>query len=125
MLIRYTDVMFPTAPPGATSTPLPGPINTPFINPTSIQGLFPASRFGDINTLINIISPLLTIGAALLFGAMLLRAAYLWLSAGDDMEKIAEAKRIMTYAIIGMIIIISAYTIVRLIGFIFKVEIPL
>jgi hypothetical protein len=117
--------MFPTIPPGATATPTPAPTNTPFINPTSLPGMFPAARFADISTLTNIISPLLTIGAALLFGVMMLRAAYLWLSAGDDMEKIAEAKRIMTYAIVGIIIIVSAYTLVKLIGFIFKVEIPL
>ncbi len=115
--------MFPIPPATPTLTPLP--TATPFIDPSSIQGMFPAARFVDIGTLMNIISPLLTIGAALLFGVMLLRAAYLWLSAGDDMERIAEAKRIMTYAIIGIIIIISAYTIVRLIGFIFKVDIPL
>lgn len=98
---------------------------TPFINPTSIVTLFPAARFTDVSTLVNIIAPLATIGASLLLGGMLARAAFLVLTAGAEAEKMEEAKKTATFAVIGIIIIISAFLIVKLIGFIFKIEIPL
>lgn len=98
---------------------------TPFINPSSIQDIFPAAKYTDISVLLNIITPLLTIVAALLFGGMFAKAAFMVLTAGDDQEQIGQAKQTATYAVIGIIIILSAYLIVKLIGFIFKVEIPL
>ena len=101
------------------------PTPTPFINPTSIQSLFPAARFTDLGTLLNIVTPLLTILAVLILGAMLGRAALLILTAGEDPEKVAQAKQTATYAVIGIIIIVSAYFLVKLLGLMFQVNIPL
>ncbi len=101
------------------------PTPTPFINPTSIQSMFPAARFTDLGTLLNVVTPVLTILAALILGAMLGRSALLILTAGDDPDKVAQARQTATYAFIGIMIIISAYFIVKLIGVIFQVNIPL
>lgn len=98
---------------------------TPFINPTSIQSMFPAARFTDLGTLLNVVTPLFTILAALILGGMLGRSALLILTAGDDPEKVGQARQTATYAFIGIIIILSAYFIVKLIGTIFQVDIPL
>ncbi|MBP7967467.1 hypothetical protein KAZ66_04305 [Candidatus Woesebacteria bacterium] len=98
---------------------------TPFINPTSIQSMFPAARFTDLGTLLNIVTPTLTFLAVLILGGMLGKAAFTILTAGDDPEKISQAKQTITYSVIGIIIIVSAYFIVKLIGTIFQVDIPL
>lgn len=98
---------------------------TPFINPTSIQTMFPAARFTDLGTLLNVVTPLFTILAVLILGGMLGRSAWLILTAGDDPEKVAQARQTATYSFIGIMIIISAYFIVKLIGTIFQVDIPL
>lgn len=97
----------------------------PLINPTSIQNMFPAARFTDLGTLLNIVTPILTILAVLILGGMLGRSALLILTAGDDAEKVAQARQTATYAVIGIIIIVSAYFIVKLVGVIFQVNIPL
>ncbi|MDO8626083.1 MAG: Ig-like domain-containing protein [Candidatus Magasanikbacteria bacterium] len=49
---------------------------------------------------------------------LILYAGYLWMTAGGNEEKIAEAKKLITNAVIGLAIILSAYAIV---GFIFKI----
>ncbi|CAN5244995.1 hypothetical protein BH09PAT2_BH09PAT2_11510 [soil metagenome] len=102
-----------------------GETSPPLINPSSIQNIFPASRFTDLSTLLGVVTPLITIIAALILGGMLGRSALLILTAGDDPEKITQAKQTATYAIIGIIIIISAYFIVKLVGVIVQVNIPL
>lgn len=94
---------------------------TPFINPTT----FPAARFTNLGTLINIFTPLLMVGAALLFGGMLLFMAYKWLTAGSDEDQVAQARNIGTYAVLGIIIILSAYVAVKLIGFVLGIDIPI
>ncbi len=101
------------------------PSPTPFINPTSIQNMFPAARFTDLGTLLNIVTPVLTFLAVLLLGGMLGKAAFTILTAGDDPEKVGQARQTATYAFIGIMIIISAYFVVKLIGTIFQVDIPL
>ena len=92
---------------------------TPFVNPTT----FPASRFGDINTLIGIVVPTLTIAAAVLFGAMLMWAGYQVLTAAGEPEKIQQAQQTSIYAVVGILVVITAFLIVRLLAFIFGLEI--
>ncbi|HRN70149.1 MAG TPA: hypothetical protein PLS49_03095 [Candidatus Woesebacteria bacterium] len=97
------------------------PTVTPYINPTT----FPAARFGDINTLTGLMTPLLMTGAALLFGGMLLLMAYKWLTAGSDQEQVTQARNIGTYAVLGLILVLTAYVIVKIVGFILGINIPI
>jgi hypothetical protein len=103
-------------------TPTPTPTPTNFINPT----LFPAARFADIGTIMNILNPIIMLIAAFLFGAMLISAGYTYLTAGGDPEKIKKAKSTMTWAFGGVFIIVIAYLIVKLVSFILGINsIPL
>lgn len=97
------------------------PTVTPYINPST----FPAARFGDINTLTSLITPLLMTGAALLFGGMLLLMAYKWLTAGSDQEQVVQARNIGTYAVLGLILVLTAYLIVKVVGFVLGINIPI
>lgn len=85
----------------------------------------PIARLSDIGTLINILSPLLMVGAALLFGGMLLLMAYKWMTAGSDQEQVAQARNIGTYAVLGLVIVLVAYLLVKIIGFVLGIEIPI
>lgn len=91
---------------------------TPLINPTT----FPAARFANVGVFLNIFIPLVTMIAALIFGAMLLWGAYTYLTAGDNAENISKAKKILVWSIIGIVFIISAALIVRIAGAVLNVN---
>lgn len=97
----------------------PSPSITPLINPTT----FPAARFGTISNLMSILTPMIMLLAALIFGGMLFRAAYKIITASGDPEKIADARRTVSWAVVGIIVISLSYFLVRLVGLIFNVTI--
>lgn len=81
----------------------------------------PIAKFGDIGTIINLIVPLLMSGAALLFLIMLLRAAFKIITAGGDPNQVSAAQKMMTFAVVGLVIVISSYTLIRIVGYVFQV----
>ena len=85
----------------------------------------PLVQWANLGTLINILTPLATIGAALLFGGMLLLMAYKILTAGGDAEQVAEGQRIGTYAVLGLAVVIFGYLLVKVIGFVLGINIPI
>lgn len=85
----------------------------------------PGAKLADIGTLVNLLTPLLMGGAALLFGGMLLLMAYKWLTAGSDQEQVAQARNIGTYAVLGLIIVLVAYLVVKLVGYVLGINIPI
>lgn len=92
-------------------------ISDPLQNPLAI--------FGNIASILNLVLPLVTIAAALLFLIMLFRAAFTILTGAGTAENVAKAQKTVTNAVIGLILIISAYTIVRLVAKVLKLDIPL
>ncbi len=94
---------------------------TPYINATT----FPAARFGNISNLTGLIAPLLMTGAALLFGGMLLLMAYKWLTAGSDQDQVTQARNIGTYAVLGIVLVLGAYVIVKIVGYVLGIQIPI
>jgi len=93
---------------------------SPIINPTT----FPASRFANINILLGILIPLAFIIAGLIFGSMLIVVAYTILTAAGDQEKIQKAQNTATFAVIGIVVVVVAALLVRLLGFITGIPIP-
>jgi hypothetical protein len=81
----------------------------------------PVAKFGDIATLLNVLLPLITIGAAFIFLIMLLYGAFTWLTAGDNAENVKKAQKLLVNAVLGLIIILFSYVIVKIIGLIFKI----
>ena len=64
--------------------------------------------------------------AAFLFGGMFIFAGYTYLTAGGDPEKIKKAQSTATYASLGIVVIVVAYLIVKLVSFILGINsIPL
>lgn len=85
---------------------------------------FRPARFGNINEMVGLLIPLLTIIAVIVFGAMLLSAGYTVITAGGEPEKMQEAQKTATNAIIGILIIVLAGLIVGVLGFLFNIQIP-
>jgi len=95
-------------------------IPTPLINPNT----FPAVRFANISTILGVLIPVLYILGGLVFGWMLIWAAYLVIIAGGEKEKIQKAQQTATFAVIGILFIIVASVFVNLFGFITNIDFP-
>ncbi|OGK26766.1 hypothetical protein A3C28_01835 [Candidatus Roizmanbacteria bacterium RIFCSPHIGHO2_02_FULL_39_9] len=95
---------------------------TPFIvDPTT----FPPAQVATIANLLNVIIPLLNIGAALLLLLMLLYGAFTWITAGGNPENLKRAQKIITFAVFGLFIVLLSYLGVKLITIIFNINVPI
>lgn len=94
---------------------------TPFINETT----FPAAKFSNIGTVLNLILPVLMIGAVLIFFVMIVRAGFTILLGAGKADELAKATKTIVTAIFGLLLVIASYTIVKIIGVIFNINIPL
>lgn len=98
------------------------PTTTPFIiNETS----FPPAKIATFAHLLNVILPLLTIGAALLLLIMLIYGGFSWITSGDNPESLKKAQKTITFAIFGLIVVILSYLAVKLISIIFNIQTPI
>ncbi|PIS15934.1 hypothetical protein COT62_01065 [Candidatus Roizmanbacteria bacterium CG09_land_8_20_14_0_10_41_9] len=85
---------------------------------------FPPARIGNIGEILNTVLPLLMLGAALLFLVMFLFAGFQWLTAGGSTDNTKKAQKTMTFAVLGLVIVVISYTAVKLIGFILQIRLP-
>ncbi|MBI4008683.1 hypothetical protein HY357_00445 [Candidatus Roizmanbacteria bacterium] len=96
-------------------------IPTPFvIDPTT----FPPARIASLASLLNVILPLLSIGAALLLLIMMLYGGFTWITSGENPENIKKAQKTITFSAFGLFIVILSYVIVKLITIIFNIKAP-
>lgn len=96
------------------------PTITPFINPTS----FAPAKFMNIGIIYSLIAPLLMVGAAILFLVTIISAAFTYFTAGGNSENIKKAQKSLMFAILGLVFVISAYLIMKLIAFVFNLTLP-
>lgn len=95
------------------------------INAATLPTYFPpAAYFNSIGGIVNVLVGVVMVIAALVFGGMLLYAAYLIITAGGNPDNIETAKKTATYALIGLVIMVMGYTIVRLIAWILNIQLP-
>jgi hypothetical protein len=83
---------------------------------------FPPACITDLSKLSNVLLPLVYIGAALMLLGLFIYAAFLYIQSSGDPTAVKEAQQTMSYAVLGIIVIIVAYVLVRLIAYI--VDIP-
>ncbi|MCX7955986.1 MAG: hypothetical protein N2593_02700 [Patescibacteria group bacterium] len=83
---------------------------------------FAPAKISSISTFVNIFLPLLTAGAALACLIMAFYGAYLYLTNGDKPDVLKKAQGIIIYAFIGLIIVISSFVAVQLLGKIFGID---
>ncbi|GAB4218792.1 MAG: hypothetical protein Fur009_1740 [Candidatus Microgenomates bacterium] len=82
---------------------------------------FAPAKISSISTLLNIVLPLLTAGAALITLSLALYGAFMYLTNGDKPDVLKKAQAIIIYAFIGLIIVIVSFVAVQLIGKIFNI----
>jgi hypothetical protein len=81
-----------------------------------ISQSFAPAKITTIATLLNIVLPLLTTGAGLIFLVMALLGGFNVLTHGDNPDALKKAYGTITYAILGLLIVIISFVAVRLIG---------
>lgn len=83
---------------------------------------FAALNFWSVGRLVNLAVPLTIAfgaGVCLLF---MLFGAYSYVMSGGEEKKITDATHTMTYAAVGLVVIVLAYTIVRTVLFATKIN---
>lgn len=101
------------------------PTATPIINPTTFPTIFPAARFSTLSSLLNVIVPNLMIGAAVILFIMITLGGFSYVQSHGNPENLKKAQALFLYSLIGFIIVISSFLIIKLIGSIFNLgELP-
>lgn len=83
----------------------------------------PVAKFASVASILNLVIPILLIGAALAFFAMLLLGAYTIITAGGNPENIQKAQKIFKNSIIGLAIVLASYLVVKLIEIVLNINI--
>ncbi len=84
--------------------------------------VFAPARISSIGTLMNLIIPLLLLGAALLFLIMGLMAGFNILTGGDNPDQIKKAQQSLGFSVLGIIIVICSFLAVKLISMVLGVN---
>lgn len=91
-------------PPGGETSLVPSDLSSP-------EGVLTTGQ-----NLISYIFTFLTVFAGLMFLYQFIRGALAWLSSGGDSKKTADAREMITQGVIGLVIIVAAYSIIGLIS---------
>lgn len=96
------------------------------VEPTPLgqfEGLGPLGKITGLpdavfmfNKVMSLLIGVITIGAGLWFTFHILIAGFTWLTAAGDKTKAEKAQKTLTEAIIGLVIVVAAVFIARLIG---------
>jgi len=96
------------------------------INPTTILTIFPPSRsFNNIGSVTTLLLRLLMLFAAIGFLVMSLYGGFSWITSGGDPKNLEKSQKIFTSAIVGLVIVVVSYILVKLIGAILNIQTPL
>ncbi|MFA6005597.1 MAG: hypothetical protein WC775_03900 [Patescibacteria group bacterium] len=76
----------------------------------------PAARFNSLGSTATTVGKAVALAGGLSVFAGFVYAAYLYLTANGEAKKIQEAQQILTYGIIGLVLIGAAFWIMQIIG---------
>jgi len=85
----------------------------------------PAAKVADIGTILNFVLPFITIIGGLLFLGMLMVGAITWLTAGDKPDHVEKAWKIITFAVLGLFVVLLSFVGVKVIGLVLGTGNPL
>ena len=78
---------------------------------------------GQFTTVISTIIGVMTIIGGLIFMAQIISAGLAWLASGGEKQALQNAQKKLTHAVVGLAIVILAYTIIGAVGQIFGLDI--
>jgi len=102
------------------------------LNLGNLKGLGPLGNFSVSNAdpgssllakTLSLTIGILTLVAFFWFMFILITGGLAWLSSGGDKAKVQEAQKRITNGFIGLIIVLISYFIIKLIGYILKIDI--
>lgn len=85
----------------------------------------PLAKFGNLAVIINVVAPLLFIGAALVFLGALFYGGYQIITAGGETKLVQKAQSIIKYAVIGLILVIASFVTMKVIEVVLNIDLPL
>ena len=91
----------------------------------SNKSVNPLAEFSDIGKIVNVIASLFIILAALAFVFIMLSGAFTFITAAGDAEKVKQAQKTFKFAIIGIVVVIVSFLIVKLIERVLGIDLPL
>ena len=89
------------------------------------QNNFAPAKILSVGTLMTVILPLVILVMALVFLVVLFRSAFQILTAGDNKEAVSKAQKTISFAVLGLVLVVTSFLLVRIIGMILKVQFPL
>ena len=84
--------------------------------------VLPIAKFSTVAIITNIISPILITGGAILFLVMIFSGAFTLITAGDSPDKVTKAQHAITYAVLGLVIVLFSYLAVKLLGVVLNIQ---
>ncbi len=85
----------------------------------------PAAKYSSISSFTNLLIPLMLVVGGLMTLIMLMYGAFQYLKSEGNPDAIKKAQSTLVYALIGIFLMFISFVITRVIGFIFKVQMPL
>lgn len=82
-----------------------------------------AGVLANTDTILSAILGTLTILGSVFFIVYFLAAALMWLTSGTDSGKLGKARDQMIQAVIGLVVLVSSYTVIGLVGQIVGIDI--
>lgn len=91
----------------------------------SQESVNPLAKFGDFASIVNPLVSLFVILVSLSFVFIMLNGAYTFMTAGGDAEKVKQAQKTFKFAIIGLVVVLTSFIIVKLIERVLGIKLPL
>jgi len=84
---------------------------------------FAPAKIEKIGQIVNVVLPLMMLGGVAIFFIMFLMAGFRWITGGDNPEEMKKIQSQMSSAIVGIIIVVVSYVLVKLIGTMLNINI--
>lgn len=95
-------------------------------NATTLPTFYPSMRyFNNIGSLVNIIVSTVMLVAGIVFLGMIFYASFIMLTSTGDPEKVAQGRNIVTFGFIGLLIMLSAFLVVKVVEYFLGIDLPL
>jgi len=106
----------------AALTPGPANNNSYIKNPLLSEDMNRLTGTTFLQKVITLVIELLFVGGTIIFFIMLLSGGIRWIASGGDKTQLEGAKGQITHALIGLVILFSAFAIIKLIGYLFSID---
>jgi len=84
---------------------------------------FAPKKIVNIGQIVNVVLPLMMLGGVAIFFLMFLMAGFRWITSGGNPEEMKKIQSQMSAAIVGIIIVVASYVLVKLIGTMLNISI--